>query len=307
LFKYNPNNQKNIRNTGAIQNTAYDNTGAPGARPQVTRTGCRGAVPLSTAHITPSIKYYPGASIFKTSKNIKMPAVGGGKRNRITSFSRQSRRRLMMTLGAIKRSAKLPYFVTLTYPGQFPTLEIAKRDLQVFLKRLERENPDCGYIWKLEPQERGAPHYHLLVWGKMKENILSWVVDNWYDIAGQGDENHWKFHIGALKGSKPCVTKVESWRGVWAYASKYLGKTFDVAGWDGKWTGRFWGIGNRQNIPFSTPLEIMITYQQVVSIMRYQRRFSHIKTRQYNSMSIFCDADQWIKKIQNNEGIPNTT
>jgi len=213
----------------------------------------------------------------------------------------------MMTLGAIKRSAKLPYFVTLTYPGQFPTLEIAKRDLQVFLKRLERENPDCGYIWKLEPQERGAPHYHLLVWGKMKENILSWVVDNWYDIAGQGDENHWKFHIGALKGSKPCVTKVESWRGVWAYASKYLGKTFDVAGWDGKWTGRFWGIGNRQNIPFSTPLEIMITYQQVVSIMRYQRRFSHIKTRQYNSMSIFCDADQWIKKIQNNEGIPNTT
>jgi len=307
LFKYNPNTQKNIRNTGTIQNIACDNTGAPGARPQVTRTGCRGAVPLSTAHISSFIQYYPGASLFKTSKNHKMPAVGGGKRSRITSFSRQSRRRLMVKLATIKRDAELPCFVTLTYPDTFPTLENAKRDLKVFLLRLERQFPECGYIWKLEPQQRGAPHYHLLVWGCEVISLFTWVIDNWYDIAGNGDYNHWKFHAGVLPGSRPCVQKVKSWRGVWSYASKYLGKTFDVAGWDGQWTGRFWGVGHRDNIPFSTPQQILISLRQAVVIMRYQRRFSHIRTRQYNSMTIFCDADQWIKKVQQNEGIPNTT
>ena len=209
----------------------------------------------------------------------------------------------MMMIAQVRQDAELPDFVTLTYPDAFPTVERAKRDIKVFLQRLERQFPDAGYIWKLEPQQRGAPHYHLLVWGCKEGELFRWVVNSWYEIAGNGDFNHWKFHSGALEGSKPCVQKVRSFKGVWSYASKYIGKTFDVAEWGEQWTGRFWGVGSRQNIPFGEIENIEVTMKQVISIMRYQRRYSGIKSRQYDSLTIFCNANHWIDKLKQNEGI----
>lgn len=266
---------------------------ATGARSEDARRG--GA--LSTAHIRPQILYYKGASLLKTTKGRKCEQSGGGKRGKIQGFSRQSRRRLMCTIGSIRRDAKLPNFMTLTYPNEYPTVERAKRDLKIFLQRLERAYPGAGYIWKLEPQERGAPHYHMLVWGVETWELCKWTADTWYAIAGQGDMNHWKFHLGLLKDSKPCVQQVKSWRGVWSYASKYLGKTFEVAQWGNTWTGRFWGIGSRDNIPFGDPCEIDLSAKQVVIIMRYQRRYASLRGKDYNSLTIFCTADQWINRL----------
>lgn len=154
-----------------------------------------------------------------------------------------------------------------------------------------------GAAWKLEPQERGAPHYHLLVWNLDTADLLAWVVENWYEIAGNGDPNHKKFHAGELQGSRPCVEKVRSWNGVISYASKYLGKVFDVAEWGQKWTGRFWGIWNRQNIPFGEEREIRLSHREVCLVMRYQRRYAHIRGADRNSLTVFCDADQWISRI----------
>ena len=239
----------------------------------------------------------------KTTKSLNMQQVGGGKRGKVKGFSRQSRRRLMMMIAQVRQDAELPEFVTLTYPDTFPTVERAKRDIKVFFQRLERQFPECGYIWKLEPQQRGAPHFHLLVWGCKEGELFRWVIENWYKIAGDGDINHWKFHAGVLEGTKPCVQKVKSFKGVWSYASKYIGKTFDVAEWGNQWTGRFWGVCNRENIPFGSIESIDATMKQVINIMRYQRRYSGIKPRQYNSLTIFCDADQWIEKLTGNEGL----
>lgn len=252
---------------------------------------------LSTAHIRPQIIYYAGASLLKTTKGRKCEQSGGGKRGRIQGFSRQSRRRMMCTIGAIRRDAQLPNFMTLTYPERFPNVEEAKRDIKVFLQRLERKYPGAGYIWKLEPQKRGAPHYHLLVWGCKTDNLLVWTVNTWFEIAGQGDIRHKLFHFGALMGSKPCVQKVNSFKGVWSYASKYIGKTFEVAEWGNQWTGRFWGIGSRNNIPFGDPCEIDLSAKQVIVLMRYQRRYAGMKGKDYNSLTIFCSADQWINRL----------
>jgi hypothetical protein len=187
--------------------------------------------------------------------------------------------------------------VTLTYPSVFPSVDRAKRDLKVYLQRLGREFPEAGWIWKLEPQERGAPHYHLLVWGVPVIRLLKWTVDAWFSIAGNGDVYHKLFHLGVLKDSKPCVQQVRSFRGVWSYASKYLGKTFDVAEWGKQWTGRFWGVGKRENVPFGHEMERETTWPTVVRIMRYQRRFSHLRRGSGNSLTILCDADQWVEKL----------
>lgn len=256
-----------------------------------------GAGPLSTAHIRPRVVWRAGASLLQMTKGGECAAVGGGKRSRIKGFSVASRRRLMRMIGAIRRDAELPNFVTLTYPGEFPTVERAKRDLKVFLQRLARRFPGAGCIWKLEPQQRGAPHYHMLVWGVGTWDLLLWTVRTWYEIAGNGDENHIKFHVGQLQGSRPCVERVRSFRGVWAYASKYLGKTFEVAEWGSQWTGRFWGVVGREAIPFGELRELEISYRTAVVWMRYQRRFSGIRARSVNSLTIFCDADQWAGRV----------
>src|SRR5262249_39067427 len=141
--------------------------------------------------------------------------VGGGQRGDIKGFSYGSRRRLMLTIGTIKRDAQLPMFITLTYPEKFPTPSEAKRHLDTFFKRMKRVFPAHGSIWKLEPQQRGAPHYHLLTWGCDLVDLMRFTPDAWYEIAGDNDVKHLAWHKGELgNGNKYCVQPVQSWRGM---------------------------------------------------------------------------------------------
>jgi len=255
--------------------------------------------PLSTAHIRPKsyVEYVRGASRLTVSRGADNTAVGGGRRGAISGFSRASRLRLMRLIAGVRRDANLPCFVTLTYPDRFPSCARAKRDLKIFLQRLRRRFEGAGAIWKLEPQARGAPHYHLLVWGVDEIDLVCWTVRAWHEIAGDGDPNHLAFHSGQLSGSRLCVEGVRSWRGVWAYASKYLGKTFVVAEWGDKWTGRFWGVCNRSGIPFGETIRLDVAYAHAVVWMRYQRRFAHLRGRRMPTVTTFCDADQWVGRM----------
>lgn len=269
-------------------------------------SGSTRTAPLSTSQIRPRFIYSVGCGYLKATKGVKMEQIGGGKRGRIVGFSSQSRHRLMLTIAKVKKDAVLPDFVTLTYPDQFPTVERAKRDLKIFLQRLNREFKESGYIWKLEPQERGAPHFHLMVWGVDTRKLYKWVCKNWFDIAGNGDKNALLFLKGELQDSQKCVNKVRSWRGVWSYASKYLGKTFEVAEWGKSWTGRFWGLGQKWNIPFGEEVEVEAMYRDIVQIMRLQRRYARLKHgsgRSSNSLTVFCDADQWVDKLKIGQGL----
>lgn len=263
---------------------------------------------LSTAHIRPQIQYYAGASLFKVSRGGECEQVGGGRRGVINGFSLQSRLRLMRVIAKVKRDRALPVFVTLTFPDIFPEPEEAKKCLWAFIKRLRRAFPRVGLIWKLEPQERGAPHFHLLVWGVFFQQLQNFTPEAWYEVAGGGDPWHLAWHKGLCgNGNVHCVQRVRSFEGVWSYAAKYLGKTFEKAGWDKKWTGRYWGVVGPQNIPFGELCELDITAPNAYTLMRYQRRFINRvrpgekkkRARKSNSRSltIFCDASQWAERL----------
>lgn len=283
---------------------------APGADVRSTGAQHRSAAKstLSTAHISPQIQYYQGASLFKASKGGECDQVGGGVRGKIKGFSYGSRRRLMLTIAKVRRDAALPMFITLTYPDEFPDPAESKIHLDNFCKRLRRTFPDVGMIWKLEPQQRGAPHFHCLAWGVDLAKLMNFVPQAWFEIAGGGDQKHLAWHKGLCgHGNKHCVQQVKSFKGVWFYAAKYLGKTFEVAGWDKKWTGRYWGVIARENIPFGELRELVVTRQFAIQVMRYQRRFA--KPRKVHgrkirksptggrSLTIFCDASQWAERL----------
>lgn len=261
---------------------------------------------LSTAHISPFIRYADGGSLLTSCRGGDCAAVGGGRRGVIKGFSYGSRRRLMQTIATISRTADLPLFVTLTYPAVFPGCDVFKRHIDIFFKRFARSFPSAGLIWKQEPQERGAPHAHILVWGVELTRLMVWVPVNWFQIAGGGDKLHLLWHQGLLgHGNKHCVQQVRSFKGVWSYASKYLGKTFEAAGWGKKWTGRYWGVIARQNIPFVTMRYLMVTRRFAVQVMRYQRRFKRVCSDQKRkrfasngrSLTIFCDGSQWVERL----------
>ena len=80
-------------------------------------------------------------------------------------FSDNSRRRYRRKLARVGNSMALPLFVTLTYPDTYPHARIAKQHERTLWKRIERAFPQGCATWRLDLQERGAPHFHLLVWG----------------------------------------------------------------------------------------------------------------------------------------------
>jgi hypothetical protein len=171
-------------------------------------------------------------------------------------------------------------FITLTYPVSFPTASASKKDLDTFIKAFERAYEPRAMIWKLEPQRRGAPHYHLLVrfrdtTDQMLADFTAWVAATWHRIGGAEDPNHLKWHLGELgNGNTPCVEKVRDWKGVSNYAGKYLGKvhhpvdrkTGEVLG-DWTHSGRYWGVRRKDDLP----IEIMKEDVSRVEAVRVRR------------------------------------
>lgn len=210
-----------------------------------------------------------------------MPASPFRKRSKrgiIRGFSTRSRRRLLQRIAQINRNDRRvarPLFVTLTYPAAFPTMRASKRDLDVFGKRIRRKYPQASYFWRLEPQRRGAPHYHLIVFG-VDFIPKTWLSRAWFEVVGTKDPVHLK------AGTQ--VKRIRSWRGVWSYASKYLAKvegevvneeTGEVLG--DEW-GRHWGIVGAENLPIEIQ-EIFLMEDDWYKVRRLLVRYLHSKRR----------------------------
>lgn len=236
-----------------------------------------GAAGLSYAQISPfsvsptlsppSVSFYPGASLVQCKKaRFVLGRRGGGVRGRIKGFSRSARRNLMLLHAKIDQSQALPLFVTLTYPAEFPhEASTWKRDLDTFAKRFRRRFPAGCFVWKLEPQKRGAPHFHLEVWGVGYVDALKWVGKAWYQVVRSGDLLH--LYAGTS------VQQVRSWRGVSSYVSKYMAKVQadDQEFWE--YPGRWWGIVGRDNLVLAVAVVATMSQLQLHRLSRALRRY----------------------------------
>jgi len=258
---------------------------------------------LSTLHICGKDNYCAeltlNGGLLAVRKPVNNEAPIGGKRGKISGFSRSAGRRMQRKMARIDREKmRLPLFVTLTYPAEFPSeLKTSKIHLHRFVERLVYRWSDSAIVWRLEPQRRGAPHFHMMIYGVSYADLRSFVPQAWFEIAGGGDPNHLLWHLGKL-GNQHCVTRVKSWRGVRSYVSKYMTKPCDCEGWDNP--GRFWGIYNRDAMQWS-PVALYdgLTRQQVVNLMRYMRRYAHLKGRDYSGLTIFINnPEQWEKLLE---------
>jgi hypothetical protein len=225
---------------------------------------------LSTVHIPSpqkpgTVRVFVGGSHVQLRGDPQVGACIGGERGAVRGFSVASRRRMLQFLHTVDREKSgMPLFVTLTYPGEWPGEPRRwKRDLGTWLARLKRAHPGAWAVWRLEPQRRGAPHYHLLVFG-LPMLAKDWLSLTWFEVVGSGDERHLR------AGTQ--VQRVDSWRRVVGYAAKYLAKEVSELpeAWQ-KGVGRWWGVHNRKKAPREA-MEVELSGPAYFRVRRVLRR-----------------------------------
>lgn len=195
------------------------------------------------------------------------------KRGTITSYSDKARARARAFLAKIPDADLLKAFmVTLTYPGNdcpeaIPEAADWKR-YKGHLRRFGQEAKrkwNASAVWVLEFQKRGAPHYHLLVFGVEGVRLVEfreWVALEWNRIVG-GDLKH-------LQAGTQCdLTK--SSHGARAYLVKYMTKGDQAL--DDVPVGRYWGKVNRPAIPQAEELVEAVTPAQATVAARVARKW----------------------------------
>jgi hypothetical protein len=216
----------------------------------------------------------------KTSNRLSPPSPplrhGGGIRDRVRGFSRTSRTNLLRRLASINRSAFKAFkgrmiFVTLTYPHEYPEEpEVSKDHLKALRKRLQREFEPFAGFWRLGIHERGAWHFHLLLFvgpsfGPLKE-LRSFMSSSWYEVTGKVSEGHLR------TGTR--VEAVKKWREATSYVERYMAKPEEFP--ERLQTGRIWGIWNEELLPVRWET-VGVSLQDAFKIRRIFRKLAKRK------------------------------
>jgi hypothetical protein len=185
-------------------------------------------------------------------------------RSAIIHFSKRSAKRLRHIIRNSEDEWKA--FITLTYPAEFPCDgRETKKHLNAFLQFLRRQK--LKNVWILEFQERGAPHYHIIVNGFIHKDKLA---ERWYKIVDSGDEKHLQ------AGTR--IEAIRSKQHLYRYLSNYINKLDQkTVPMQFENVGRFWGTS--RNILEFVIHHFKSSYDVVTRSIRPLRKWyrSHVR------------------------------
>jgi hypothetical protein len=200
----------------------------------------------------------------------------GGIRDRVRGFSRESRRNLLRRLASINRAAFKAFkgrliSITLTYPHEYPEdPEICKDHLKALRRRLQRRFGEFAGFWRLGIQERGAWHFHLILFvGPSFAPIgvlRRFVSRSWYEVTGKVSEGHLR------AGTR--VEAARKWRQATGYVERYLAKPEEFP--SGLQTGRISGVWNEDFLPVRWET-VKVSLKDAFSIRRIYRKLARRK------------------------------
>ncbi len=164
------------------------------------------------------------------------------KRGEVQMFSPASASRLTRTA----RNA-MPALISqfcLTYHRPQVDGELAKKHLHAWLAALRRAAPGVGYLWILEFQSRGVPHFHVWLTAPFSECLWKHMGTAWNRIAEPDSPEHLWWHTQERLGVNGKLQRsFMAWEMNGAgYLRKYMSKEAQKCVPDGfGWVGRFWG------------------------------------------------------------------
>jgi hypothetical protein len=133
----------------------------------------------------------------------------------------------------------------LTYHESTPDGETVKEHLNSWLQRLRSIAPGAKYLWILEFQSRGVPHFHVWLTVPYSEHLAVKLGAAWNRIAEPASTEHLWWHT--KERVNRATGKVERSFMPWAmkgagYLRKYMSKEAQKCVPDGfGFVGRFWG------------------------------------------------------------------
>jgi hypothetical protein len=175
----------------------------------------------------------------------------------IKKFSNNARRRFIRKLAHINLQVYAkPIFVTLTYHNVLPKSNTElKSHLDKYLQFLRTYTYKFEYVWRLEFQKRGAPHFHIILFPKKgydNKDYQKWKRDLpafWRKTIGEWDSSMQLYAVD--------VQKLDGKKNIFFYLSKYAAKESDVLVDDYK--GRMYGFSS--TIILKPLLHLEITLQ----------------------------------------------
>lgn len=184
-----------------------------------------------------------------------VPKRPPAKRGEIVAFSRKSRRRMLILMNRCDFRKTRSVFLTLTFHS-IPTIEDASKSFRKFMKRLLRRFPNLAAIWRKEFQQRGAAHYHVIVFNMP---YLHWkeILRLWRACT---PDKEGSIHVRLLRSAKAVI----------GYVAKYIAKVdatpvntlLDVSPYlaaEGETSiGRCWGYVHREALPLARATVIAV-------------------------------------------------
>lgn len=231
----------------------------------------------------------------RTEKGDSRQLVGRcGKRGTVKGFSKKSAARMLDLVWKLDKK-QLPVMITPTYPKAWEkfTPKKVKANLDEFFRRLEKRYPRMAAIWKLEFQERGAPHFHILVWGCKPWH--QWVAVTWWKICGKVSKDHRR------AGTR--VEVLRSYRGTLAYCGKSYMAKGTVPPQDGQNWGRLWGVRRKARLPLAECVREVFHARVGVHLARLMRRFQKANGRRIKYRGRVCwmlseNQSRWVDALQ---------
>lgn len=216
--------------------------------------GCSGASdaalvirPISQRNAPDGFLVYPQAVKIVRTGYVQKTCSTPPERTEIQGFSDKSRRRLRSLAGNTCVPLKSQF--CLTYHRTTPDGRTVKRHLNTWFTWLRRRFPGVHYLWVLEFQTRGVPHFH--VWLNLPHYMRGLhreLAESWHRIAEPDSPEHLVWHLypgqpGWEDNPKLKRPNLMPWD-MYApgYLCKYLDKQSQKAvpqGFTG--CGRFWG------------------------------------------------------------------
>lgn len=216
--------------------------------------------------------------------------------NPIYKFSEKSRTRLMNKARRLDKSElPLPFFVTLTYRDNYQDPKGAKDHLNTFFQRWRRKDRRFAYFWKMEPQKRGAVHFHLALFipYSTQKKILQEKQDQLRELDWEASrinalrlkiQRDWAEVTKDVSGIRipytsetfvdpvhewagTNVRKVDNWKMFLGYCYKYCGKEVDNPFGENVETGRFWGFS--YNLDFSAKKVSKVDFKDIEELNQF--------------------------------------
>jgi len=232
------------------------------------------------------------------------------KRGKIHEFSKRSRFRLFTALAMIKRKLPIkPLFVSMTYHYSFTKKKGIHYDhLHNFLVQLRNYNPDVQYIWRIELQKRGAPHFHFIIFpggprkAYNKSKYIHKISQLWHSISDPVSRAHERFGVQ--------TTEIKSYQHACYYLSKYCAKIDeDIALITER---KQWGCS--RNLPFEVLSSSVVVKGRAFHIIEQIRRWliangkeQYASEEFFNvnrSQIIFIDPDAFWSIYESTRSLP---